>query len=79
MQRGDRELLGHGEQARVVGDGADDDDGLGGRGELVGGPAGGEHGEAGEGEGGAVRAGHEEAAEDDFVEGGVGAAWWVGC
>ncbi len=68
-----------GEQTGVVGDGADDDDGLvrdvGGRvGVGFCGGVGGVAGEAGEGEGGAVDAGGEEAAEDDFVEGAVGAA-----
>ena len=72
-QGGDGEL-GDGEQAVVVGDGADDDDGFLGGGGFVGWVDG--HGDdAGEGDGGAVDAGHEEAAEDDFVEGGVGAAW----
>lgn len=59
---------GHGlyfEQARVVCDGADDDEGFFGPGEAL---------EAGEGEGGAVDAGGEEAAEDDAVEGGGGTA-----
>ena len=67
-ERRDSELLGHLEQAGVVGDGADDDDGLVRRGEFLAGAAGGEHGEAAEGDGGAVGAGHEEAAEDDFIE-----------
>lgn len=78
VERRDRELGGHGQQADVVGDGADDDDGLvGGRGALLvgGAAAGGEHGEAGEGERGAVGAGHEEPAEDDFVEVRVGFAY----
>lgn len=38
---------------------------------------GGVAGEAGEGKRRAVDAGGEEAAEDDAVEGGVGAAWWT--
>ena len=71
--------FGDGEQTGVVGDGADDNDGLvrdvGGRvGVGFCGGVGGVAGEAGEGEGGAVDAGGEEAAEDDFVEGAVGAA-----
>lgn len=80
-QRRDRDL-GHGEQTRVVGDGADHDDGLvaghalrrvgvGFRGRVRG-----VAGEAGEGEGWTVYARGEEAAEDDAVEGGVGAACW---
>lgn len=70
--------LGHGEQARVIGDGADNDDGfvagdVGGRvGVGFGGGVGGVAGEAGEGERRAIDAGGEEAAEDDAVEGGVG-------
>ena len=72
MERRNGELLGHFQEAGVVGDGADDDDGFVCRGNLLGGAAGGEHAEAGEGEGGAVRAGHEEPAENDFVEVGVG-------
>jgi hypothetical protein len=63
--------LGDGEEAVVVGDGAHDDDGL-----VLGGVVGalgvGGAYEAGEGDGGAVDAGHEEAAEDDLVEVGVG-------
>ena len=73
-QRRDGELLRHGEQTGVVGDGANDDDGLGRRGNLLARAAGGEHGEAGEGERGPVGAGHEEPAEDDFVEVRVGFA-----
>ena len=68
VKRRNGELLGHFQQAGVVGDGTDDDDGFVCRGDLLGGAAGGEHAEAGEGEGGAVRAGHEESAENDFVE-----------
>ena len=71
MQRRDGELLGHFQKAGVVGDGADYDDRFVGRGDLLGNAAGGEHAEAGEGEGGAVRARHEEPAENDFVEVGV--------
>ena len=56
-------------QADIIGDGADDDDGL-----LLGlvvqvG------GNAGDGHRGAVHPGHKETAQDDLVEGGVGAAW----
>ena len=56
-------------QADIIGDGADDDDGL-----LLGlvvkvG------GDAGDGHRGAVHPGHKETAQDDLVEGGVGAAW----
>ena len=51
--------FGNGEQARVVGDGTDDDEGL----------LRARHGdETGEGHGRAVDTGHEEAAEDDAVE-----------
>lgn len=77
VERRDRELLGHFEQARVVGDGADDDNGLVGRGHLLAGAARREHAEAGEGERGPVRARHEESAQNDFVEVGVGFA--CGC
>ena len=77
VQRRDGEVLGHREQTGIIGDGADDDDGLVGRGHLFARAAGGEHGEAGEGERGPVRAGHEEPAEDDFVEVRVGSACWV--
>ena len=52
------------EQARIVRDGADDDDGFLGLSEAL---------QAGEGERRAVDAGGEEATEDDAVEGGGGA------
>ncbi len=65
--------FGDGQEAAVVCDCAYDDESAGCGLELGGSAAGSEHGEAGEGEGGAVDAGHEEAAEDYFVEGGVGA------
>ena len=65
--------LGHGEEADVVCDCADDDEGFG-----VLGCVGGVSCETGEGDGRAVDAGHEEAAEEDFVEGAVCAAWRVG-
>lgn len=68
-QRGHGEL-GHGEQARVVGDGADDDEGARGVG-CVGGVA----GEFGEGEGRAVDPGHVETVQEDPVEVAVRAAW----
>jgi len=64
VQRRDRQLRDF-QQARVVRDGADDDEGLLGPGHFR---------EAAEGHGGAVDAGGEEAAEDDAVEGGGGAA-----
>lgn len=74
----------HREQTRIIGDGANNNDGFVSRrfgifgGGVVGvgfGRGGGDvAGEAGEGEGGAVDAGGEEAAEDDAVEGAVGAA-----
>lgn len=67
-ERRDGELLRHLEQTGIVSDGADDDDGLVRRGEFLGSAARGEHCEAAEGDGGAVGAGHKEAAEDDFVE-----------
>ena len=67
MQRGDGHGL-HGQQTRVVCDGADDDEGFLGLGEAL---------QAGEGEGWAVDAGGEEAAEDNGVEGGGGAAWTI--
>lgn len=71
MEGGDREFRDC-EEAGVIGDGAYDDEGALGGLELFAGAAAGELGEAGEGEGWAVDAGHEEAAEDDFVEVGVG-------
>lgn len=61
--------LGHGEQAGIVGDGADDDEGAGRVGRV-----GGVSGEFGEGEGGAVDSGHVETVEEDAVEVAVGAA-----
>ena len=71
VERRNGELLGHFQQAGIIGDGTDDDDRFVCGGDFLGGAAGGEHAEAGEGEGGAVRAGHEEPAENDFVEVGV--------
>lgn len=71
-ESGDGEL-GNGEETVVVGDGAHNDDGLA----LVflcGTLALGDGYEAGNGDGRAVDAGHEEAAEDDLVEVGVGTA-----
>lgn len=62
--------LGDGQETVVVGDGADDDDG------LVVGLLGDVGDDPGERHGGPVDAGHEEAAEDDLVEGGLGAAWF---
>lgn len=60
--------LGDLEQAVVVGDGTDDDDGA-----LV---ILGEVGvDARQGDGRAVHAGHEQTAQDDLVEAGVGAAF----
>ena len=66
------EFLGHFQQADVVGDGADDDDGFVRRRHLLARAAGREHGEPAEGERGTVGARHEEATENDFVEVGVG-------
>jgi hypothetical protein len=61
------------EKAVVVGDGADDADGLVFVGFLSG--LGGDFaGDAGDRHGGTIDARHEEAAEDDFVEVGIGAA-----
>ena len=77
MECRDGEFLGHFQQARVVGDGTDDDDGLIGRCNFLTGAARGEHGEAAEGEGGPVGAGHEEAAENDFVEVRIGFACFL--
>lgn len=68
--------LGDGEEAVVVGDGSDHDDGLA----LVflcGALALGDGYEAGEGDGRSVDAGHEEAAENDLVEVGVGTTCFV--
>lgn len=56
------------QQAVVVGDGADDDYDFIRWGDFLTSAAGGEHGEPAEGEWGTVGAGHEEAAENDFVE-----------
>lgn len=61
--------LGDGQEAVVVGDGADDDDG------LVVGLLGDVGDDPGERHWGPVDAGHEQAAEDDLVEGRLGAAW----
>ena len=71
-QRRDREL-GNGKQTVVVGNGADDYD------RLVGVSLGGfrvlaDTGEPREGYRRTVDTGHEEAAENDFVEGGIGTA-----
>lgn len=60
--------LGDGQETVVIGDGADDDDG------LVVGLLGDVGDDSGEGHRGPVDAGHEEAAEDDLVEGRLGAA-----
>lgn len=69
-ESGDCEF-GNCEQAGVVGDGTHDNEGALGWLHFLAGAAAGEHGKAGEGERGAVDAGHEEAAEDYFVEVGV--------
>lgn len=63
--------LGDGQETVVIGDGADDDDG------LVVGLLGHVGDDAGEGDRGPVDAGHKQAAEDDLVEGRLGAAWWA--
>lgn len=68
MECRDGELLRYLQQAVVVGDGADDDYDFVRWCDFLAGPARGEQGEPAEGEGGAVGAGHEEAAENDFVE-----------
>ena len=68
MEGRDGEFLRHLQQAVVVGDGADDDDGFVRWSDFLAGPARGEQGEPAEGEWGAVGAGHEEAAENDFIE-----------
>lgn len=60
--------LGDGQEAVVVGDGADDDDG------LVVGLLGDVGDDPGERHWGPVDAGHEQAAEDDLVEGRLSAA-----
>jgi hypothetical protein len=65
-QGGDVEC-GNGEETVVVCDGGDNADGLVGVG-FLGGFGGDFAGDAGDGHRGAVDAGHEEAAEDDFVE-----------
>ncbi len=65
--------FGDGKQAVVIGDGADDDYGLVGVGRVLGVGAG-DVDDAGDGHGRTVDPGHEEAAEDYFVEVGVGAA-----
>ena len=68
MKCRDGEFLGYFQQAVVVGDGTDDDDCFVRWSDLLAGAARGEQGEPAEGEGGTVCAGHEEAAENDFVE-----------
>lgn len=77
-ESGNGELLGNGEETVIVCDGADDYDCLVGRwGGCVGGVFGfgvGDSDQAGERDGWSIDARHEEAAEDDAVEGGVGAA-----
>ena len=65
--------FGHREQAVVIGDGADYDDDLVSVGRVFGVGAG-DVDDAGDGHWGTVDPGHEEAAEDYFVEVGVGAA-----
>lgn len=77
MERRNGEFLGHFQQADVVGDGTDHHDGFVRGGDFLARAARGEHAEAAEGEGGTVGAGHEEAAEDDFVEVRVGFACGV--
>lgn len=61
--------LGDCEETVVISDGADDDDGLA----LLLGTV---LDDSGDGDGGSVDAGHEETAENDLVEGGVGSACW---
>ena len=61
-------FLGHFQQAGIVSDGTDDNNGFLCWGHFFAGAAGGEHGEPAEGERGTVGAGHEEAAENDFVK-----------
>jgi len=72
-ESGDVEL-GHGEQAVVVGDGADHDDGLVAVAARVLGAGAADVDDARDGDGGPVDLRHEEPAEDYFVEVGVGAA-----
>lgn len=74
MERGNGKFLGHFQQAGIVSDGTDDHDGFVRGCQFLAGAARGEHAEAGEGEWGPVGARHEEAAENDFVEVGVGFA-----
>ncbi len=67
-ESGNRDL-GDGQETVVIGDGANDDDGL----LLVAVLEVGRN--AGQRDGGAVDAAHEQAAEDHLVEGSIGAAW----
>lgn len=67
-ESGDRDL-GDGQETVVIGDGANDDDGL----LLVAVLEVGRN--AGQRDGGAVDAAHEQAAEDHLVEGSISAAW----
>ena len=67
VESGDREFR-DGQEACVIGYGADYDKGALGWCHFLAGAAAGEHDEAGEGHWGAVDAGHKEATKDDFVE-----------
>ena len=66
--------FGNGQHTVVVGDGADDSDGLVSVGLLCG-LRGDFAGDAREGHGRAVDAGHEKALQDDFVEVGIGSSY----
>ena len=68
------EVFGHFQQADVVRDSTNHNDGFVRGCGFFARAAGGEHAEAAEGEGWTVGAGHEEAAENDFVEVRVGFA-----
>lgn len=67
-ESGDAEL-GDGQETVVIGDSADDDNG------LVVGLLGGVRNNSGDGDRGSVDAGHKKSAENDLVEGRVGSAY----
>lgn len=61
-------FLRHFQQADIISDGTDNNDSFVRGCNFLAGTTRGKHAEAGEGEGWTIGAGHEEAAENDFVE-----------